>query len=186
MGIKAKLGLGFGMQVLLAAILGLSVLLGMARVKREFSHGIEVDAPVMANARHLSKLIVDMETGQRGFCITQNEEFLQPYIAGAKEFYELIKVEKQLVHSKPSQVAALERIEHLVHEWQAKAAKPEIAMARKVATHHIDAEHLQDVLGLGVGKRLMDRFMSLAHDLEISFSERGDWEGAFEIGRAHV
>ena len=181
MKIQTKLGLGFGIQVLLTAALGLSVLFGMARVKREFSHGVEVDAPVMANARHLSKLVVDMETGQRGFCITQKDEFLEPYFAGAREFDELIKEEKKLVSNKPGQVAVLERIEYLVHEWQEKAARPEIAMARKVAAHHIDAQHLQEVLGRGVGKRLMDTFMALGHELELSFSERGDWEGAYVV-----
>ena len=124
MKIRTELGLGFGGQVLLAAVLGLGVLLGMAEVDRQFSFVVEHDAPVIANARHLSKLVVDMETGQRGFCITQQEEFLEPYTTGAKEFEALIKEQKKLVSDNSSQVAALKRIEHLVHEWKKKAAEP--------------------------------------------------------------
>ncbi len=181
MKITTKIGLGFGMQILFAAVLGSCVLLGMLAVKRQFSIVVERDAPVIANARHLSKLVVDMETGQRGFCITQQEQFLKPYIMGVKEFDALIEKEKALVSNDLSQVAALERIEDLVHEWEEKAAKPEIAMARKVATHEIDAEHLQDVLGRGVGKELMDRIMALGHEIEVAFSGQGDWEGAFAV-----
>ncbi len=181
MKIRTRLGLGFGIQVLLTAVLGLSVLYGMDNVRHKFSQVVEIDAPVMANARQLSKLVVDMETGQRGFCITQNEAFLEPYINGSRDFEQLINLEKQLVIANPDQVAILERIEDLVNQWQEKAAKPEIAMARKVALRTIDADHFQDVLGRGVGKGLMDRFMTLAHQLELSFSQRADWEGAFVV-----
>ena len=181
MKIRTRLGVGFGIVLLLTAVLGVTVLLNMADVKREFACVVEHDAPVMANARQLTKLVVDMETGQRGFCITRKQEYLEPYTVGGKEFDALIEQEKKLVSDNPSQIAALERIEHLVHEWQEKAALPEIAMARKVAANRVDARHLQDVLRRGVGKELMDRFMALGHELEVSFSGRGDWEGAFAV-----
>jgi methyl-accepting chemotaxis protein len=178
---KTRLNLSFGGQILFAAILGMYVLLGLNDVKQQFSFVVEHDAIVIANARHLSMLVVDMETGQRGFCIVQKEEFLAPYIDGVKKFDVLIEKEKKLVSDNPGQVEALERIEHLVREWQEKAAKPEIEMARRVATHTIDAQQLQDVLRLGVGKELIDRFMTLSHEIEVFFSDRGDWEGAFVV-----
>ena len=178
---KTKLGLGFGGQVLLAAILGIYVLLSLTDVKQQFSFVAEHNAPVIANAKHLSKLVLDMETGQRGFCIVQKEEFLAPYISGAKEFEALIEEEKKLVSDNPSQIETLERVQQLVQEWQNKAAMPEIAMARKVATSIIDAQILQDTLRRGVGKELLDRFMALGHEIEVSFSGRGDWEGAFAV-----
>ena len=178
---KTKLGLGFGGQVLLAAILGIYVLLSLTDVKQQFSFVVEHNGPVIANAKRLSKLVLDMETGQRGFCIVQKEEFLAPYISGAKEFEVLIEEEKKLVSDNPGQVETLERIQHLVQEWQNKAAMPEIAMARKVATSIIDAQILQDTLRRGVGKKLIDRFMALGHEIEVLFSGQGDWEGAFAV-----
>ena len=178
---SARLGLGFGVQILLAAVLGISVLFGIASVQRQFRFVVEHEAPVIAHARHLSKLVVDMETGQRGFVISGEEEFLAPYNSGAEEFDALIETEKKLVSDDPSQVSALQRITSLIEEWKEKAARPEIAMARKVATHGIDAAHLQDILGRGLGKNLMDRIMTLGHEIEVSFSELGDWEGAFVV-----
>jgi len=181
MNTKTRLGLGFGGQILLAAILGIYVLFGLTDVKQHFGFVIEHDAPVIANARYLSKLVVDMETGQRGFCIVQKEEFLAPYNAGVRNFRTLMEKEKKLVSDNPGQVEALEQIEHLVHEWQDKAAKPEIEMARKTAMHTIDAHKLQDILKRGVGKELIDKFMALGHEIEFSFSDRRDWEGAFAV-----
>ena len=155
LNISTRLGLGFGVMLLLAGVLGTSVLLGMASVQRQFQVVAEHDAPVIANARHLSKLVVDMETGQRGFVITARDDFLQPYHSGAEEFDTLLEEEKELVSDNPPQVAALERIDGLVAEWKEKAAVPEISMARKVAAQEIDAEHLTG--SLCAGKLLAQR-----------------------------
>ncbi len=62
MNIRTKLAVGFGIVLLLITVLGVTVLFNMADVKQQFAFVIEHDAPVMANARHLSKLVVDMET----------------------------------------------------------------------------------------------------------------------------
>ena len=157
MNIRRRLGAGFGIVLLLTTVLGVTVLLKMADVKRKFTFVVEHDAPVMANARQLSKLVVDMEAGQKGFCITGKEEFLEPYEEGLREFERLVVREKAMIAGNPGQVRRIERIESLVDQWRRRAAEPEIAMARKVATHEIDARHLQSVLRRGIGKKLRSR-----------------------------
>jgi len=54
-------------------------------------------------------------------------------------------------------------------------------MRRKVGKAKIDAYHLQEILSRGEGKSLIDNFMALGHEVEVFFSERGDWEGAFAV-----
>ncbi len=64
-------------------------------------------------------------------------------------------------------------------------------MRRRIGEATVDAHHLQEILSQGVGKRLMDSFMALAHEIESSFkvddetfladSPRGDWEVAFAV-----
>ena len=76
--------------------------------------------------------------------ITGKDEFLQPYNEGITEFEKILKIEKELVSDNPSQVKALEKIEDLVHEWQDKAAKPEMAMRRSSGV--INAEKLLEEL----------------------------------------
>ena len=125
-----KLALGFGSLLAGFLLLSVVILINLDTMETQFSFVVEHDAPVIANAHLLSKLVVDMETGQRGFVITGRDEFLQPYSEGIAEFDKLIEEEKELVNDNASQVRALDKIHYLVHEWQDKAAKPEIAMRR--------------------------------------------------------
>ncbi len=179
--IGKKMGLGFGAVLALVAILAIVVLFNLASIHRHFVFVIEHDAPALANARHLERLVVDMETGQRGFVITGKDEFLEPYDNAVASFAGLLNEEKTLVSDNPPQVKLLEEIEARVREWQDKAAAPEIAMRRRVGEARVDARHLQEILSQGVGKRLMDEFMALGHQIEVAFSGRGDWEGAFAV-----
>ncbi len=181
MTIGRKMGLGFGTLLAFVATLAIVVLVHLADINRQFSFVIQHDAPVIANARHLLTLVVDMETGQRGFVITGNDEFLEPYEKAVASFTGLLNEEKALVSDDPRQVKLLEEIEDSVHEWREKAASPEIAMRRMVGEAGVDAYHLQEILSQGVGKRLMDKFMALGHEVEASFRERGNWEGAFAV-----
>ncbi len=181
MTIGKKIGLGFGVLLALVATLAIVVLFHLADMNRQFSFVIQHDAPVIANARHLSKLVVDMETGQRGFVITGEDEFLEPYEKALVAFEELLDEEKALVSDNPRQVKLLEMIGTAVQEWQERAATPEIAMRRKVGEATVDTYRLQEIVSQGVGKRLMDKFMGLGHEIEVAFSEQGDWEGAFAV-----
>ena len=96
MTIKTKLIASFGVLLLLSIVFGSVVFSSMASVREQFGLVVERDTPVIANANRLLKLIVDMETGQRGFCITQKEEFLEPYNTACGEFHELLEAEKDL------------------------------------------------------------------------------------------
>jgi len=161
--IKSKLAAGFGILLVVFAVFGLVVLRNMADVQAQFSYVIERDTPAIAKANQLYRLVVDMETGQRGFCITQKEEFLEPYNTACDEFSELFGSVKESVSHDPNQVKTLDRIYDLVEQWQQEAARPEIAMARKVAAHRETNEplvSLTDVSALleaGTGKALLDK-----------------------------
>ncbi len=93
MTIGKKMGLGFGVLLALSVTLAVVVLFNVSDMHRQFSFVIEHDAPVIANARHLSKLVVDMETGQRGFVITGQDEFLEPYDNALASFADLLDAE---------------------------------------------------------------------------------------------
>jgi len=161
--IKSKLAAGFGILLVVFAVFGFVVLRNMADVQAQFSYVVEHDTPAIAKANQLYRLVVDMETGQRGFCITQKEEFLEPYNIACDEFNELLGTLKELVSDNPNQIKTLVRICDLVEQWQREAGRPEIAMARKVATHREMNEQpasLKDVAALleaGTGKVLLDK-----------------------------
>ena len=149
-------------------------MINITDMENQFGIVITHDVLIISNAHLLSKLVVDMEIGQRGFIITQKEEFLEPYYDGSEEFDRIITEEKLLVADIPDQVARLKRIEQLVEEWKTNVATPEITMARKVRKHNIDASYLQSVLGKGVGKGLMDKIRSVLSEMNDNFRIEGN------------
>ena len=130
MKIRTKILVGFFIIIALASFLGITVFFNTLDVSKSFTFLVEHDLEVLQNAQKLQKLVVDAETGQRGFIITGDESFLEPYNNGINGFDALIKVEKGLVSDNPSQVQRLENIQALFEEWQLKAAQPEINAAR--------------------------------------------------------
>ena len=78
---------------------------------------VEHTQQVIGNANELKALIVDVETGTRGYLITGDDKFLAPYNIGkpqlAAEFLNL----KELVQDNPPQVGRLGRIEALQNQW---------------------------------------------------------------------
>ena len=172
--IGTKLLIGSGVLLLLLIIVGAVVTINTLDMEDQFEFVVTHDAVVIANAHQLIKLIVDMETGQRGFVITHKEDFLDPYYNGYVEFKKLMAIEKTLVYDDPAQVLRLKGIEQLVEQWQMEAAIPEIKLAQKVSQHDIDAEYLQIVLGKGLGKGLMDNLRSILEELNYNLEREGN------------
>jgi signal transduction histidine kinase/ActR/RegA family two-component response regulator len=160
--IKQKLTAGFGVLLLIFTAFGIVVLNSMTNVQEQFSLVVNQDAPALAKANQLYRLVVDMETGKRGFCITQKEEFLEPYNSASAQFNDLMQSLKALVSHHPNQAKKLERIQRLVEQWQNEVAKPGIAQARRAGAIRESGEYPQalwEVAALveaGTGKALLD------------------------------
>jgi len=172
-----KLALGYGVLLVFLITFGIFFLVNLSGIVKQFSFLIENDASIVANAREMSKLVIDMETGQRSFIITGKEEFLEPYNKGANEFKKLIEKEKYLVRDNPGQIKTLEKIEGLVDKWQQKAVRPEIAIRKKINRNLIDAEYLQTLLSNGVGKGIMDNIRSVFDEMVANFRKTGNEDG---------
>ncbi|GFN39827.1 MAG: putative histidine kinase [Marine Group I thaumarchaeote] len=151
MKIGIKLTVGFLIVISFVVLIGTISYFNTDSLGKNFEFLVEHDLNVLQNAQKLQKLVVDAETGQRGFVITGDEDFLAPYYNGVNEFNELIEVEKKLVSDNPPQVQRLERINELFEEWQAKAAIPEIEMARTVNSD------VAALLQAGTGKSILDQ-----------------------------
>jgi PAS domain S-box-containing protein len=76
---------------------------------------------VIAQSRRLLKLTVDMETGERGYLVTGNDAFLQPYQEASKVIDSEYQKLYLLVADNPSQQARLEALRSRIHHWQVYA-----------------------------------------------------------------
>lgn len=169
MKIKFKLIASFSIIIGLTVLLGIFTIIEFSVIQEKYEHIILEDLLVLENAQLLQKLIVDAETGQRGFIITGEENFLEPYYGGIGDFESLILVEKELVSKEhPAQIQRLEKIEGLFEEWQAKAAIPEIETGRQFHAGEVSFDDVSLMLQGETGKNLLDQM-------------RGEFETFIEI-----
>jgi PAS domain S-box-containing protein len=126
----------------------------------------ESDRLVLQTERVLEKLartrtgIVDAETGQRGFIITNLERYLEPYRTGAVAAQEALAELRRLTVDNPAQQTRLDRLEPLIQERLQMLAET-IQLRRDVgfdaATRNILTHR---------GKATMDAIRGVISDME--------------------
>jgi len=178
--IRQKMLVGYAIPILLMVVIAGLV---TYNIKKLVSTAKWVDhtQQVMADGSELSKLLVDMETGERGFLIAGKEEFLEPFNNGQKSWDKKMGALKQLVNDNPAQVARLTEIDGLKNEWLKVAANVEIAERRKVVKGAKNAEYLQAVLKKGRGKNILDGLRSTFDRLDGRFKKAGLLKGSMYV-----
>jgi hypothetical protein len=95
-----KIIIGYLIILILMINMTVVLLFNLKNLANNFTFLVEHDQPVLANAYQLAKLIVDMETGLRGFLLTGQQEFLEPYQNGRKQFAVLLDPTKNSLSAK--------------------------------------------------------------------------------------
>lgn len=105
------------------------------------------------------KLAVDMETGVRGFVLTGNEEFLEPYHSGDAEIYGLLETLRldAALRSGEGQLERVEQVAVLLDTWRMRVATPLIDLRRGD-----DVASATDLVASGRGKVLTDAIRAAA------------------------
>ena len=118
---------------------------------------------VIEQSELLQKVLLDMETGVRGFIITGQENFLEPHHEGEKLFKQMItKLQKQ-VSDNPSQLELLKKVHLIADKWNYDVLDVAVAKRNKVVDGG-DADSFKEVVAFvasGQGKNLMDEMREL-------------------------
>jgi len=150
------------------------------QVIEKFHSLIVNEEPTITNAQELLRLVVDMETGERGFVITGKDLSLQPYNAGLREFDRIYAIEQALVAGDPRQTALLQDVARLKSQWLSQAAGPEIALRRAVSAGTATLQDVIALVSLGRGKAIVDTIRARVAQLLIvaQARERDDYNAA--------
>lgn len=109
-------------------------------------------APASANVDALLTAFVDEETGERGYLITSNASFLQPYHKGLAAAPRLMDELRHELAGRTGDLADLSLVDARYRGWSDRVAQPEIAdVMRGRASAAIAIERA------GVGKSHFDR-----------------------------
>ncbi|MFC9552196.1 CHASE3 domain-containing protein [Rhodococcus sp. NPDC056960] len=86
--------------------------------------------PAQRSVAMLRTAFVDQETGERGFVLTGDPRFLEPYDAGRGDAAKLLSaLDADVADDVPTR-EALEAVKQAAQDWTARAAEPEIAAFR--------------------------------------------------------
>ncbi len=164
------------MAILLGLSVGILVLLGILSYNQmrnliDNKSWVEHTHRAVRVAEQIGKLLIDMETGERGFLITGKDDFLEPYTKARATINAKINEAKKLVEDNPIQVERLIEIENLVSQWFDKAATPEIASRRNITAGSKLEKELQDILVSDVKDKNQNPLKKELASLEYSFEK---------------
>ena len=96
--------------------------------------------------------MVDQETGLRGYLITGDEKFLEPYHRGGNAYTAAIQKIKDITSDNPSQQSRLDELNELAKNWRSVIAERAIALMAKPEMR----EEARAWEGSTLGKTAMD------------------------------
>ncbi|MCP3901767.1 MAG: chemotaxis protein [Desulfobacteraceae bacterium] len=158
MGLKTKIILGSCVTLALMVVLGL-ISVNANKTLTQSNKLVDHTHVVIAEANSIIAAGVDMETGMRGYLLAGQEQFLDPYKGGRKNFYELIETLSKTVNDNPAQVQLLSEVKTNIDAWQTDVTEVQIELRRKIG----DAKTMNDMahlVGQAKGKVYFDKFRS--------------------------
>lgn len=151
LGIRTKITLGYIVIILclLASVIILNNQITALQKERNFI--IKYDSQVQELTNRIEKYILDMESSQRGFIITGDESYLEPYNSAAENWKIDFNDLHQLLDNKPKQQEKLKEIEVTIEHWIATTGNPTLLMKKENNT-----AALKEFFKVDVGRKDME------------------------------
>ncbi|WP_231574887.1 CHASE3 domain-containing protein [Paenibacillus sp. FSL R7-0273] len=119
--IRGRIALGYAV---ILVMLGLFLVIVSSRItdlEKETVYLSDHDIEVHELTYRIEKNVLDMETGQRGFSLTGDSSYLEPYNTGLSEWAVNYSKLKALITDNPYQLENLESIKQDIEKWIAEA-----------------------------------------------------------------
>jgi signal transduction histidine kinase len=130
---------------------------------------------VLVVANQFERLLVDAETGVRGFVITRSEDFLEPWQTAQTDFPDQAKMLEQLVADNPEQLARAQQIAAAGRSYLMDYTVPLVDTARRYPTAARTVAATAEGKGrLDAIRAEFDRFIVTEHDLAVARQSRAD------------
>jgi CHASE3 domain sensor protein len=159
---RRRLGIAVAVPViaLIALALVFLALLGyLQATMRWVSHSDEV----LAQANRLERLLVDRESGMRGYLVTGSPSFLEPYQQAQRALGPLFDDLDRLVADYPAQTQRLVDLRRMADQWDA-AARPLLA-AREGGDDPPLEPHVEEQRQMGALRAALAAFLATEADL---------------------
>lgn len=161
--IKPVMWVGALLPALLMIVVASVALVQFSSLKED-NDWVDHTYEVIIKAHQIEKLMVDLETGQRGFIITGKNNFLEPYEQSKHIIISNIGKLKEKVSDNIPQVARLSQLEREINKWLDTAGQPEIDARNQYSRGEVSFEFLAQMLIDETGKDLVDNSRNLLKD----------------------
>jgi sigma-B regulation protein RsbU (phosphoserine phosphatase) len=133
--------------------------------------------PASVQSRILLTSLVNQETGQRGYILTGDDSFLEPYRRGGRVFRETLASLQRRFADDPEMTAALSKVEEAAAQWQQGASRPEIE-----ARGRGEIGAARQLVLVRRGKALFDQVRAEVADLQQLIDTRSERAATREAG----
>ena len=169
MTVRQKIAISLA-SAFLTLIVGVAAV-GMVLRGRSATQELDRTYAIVAHLQGLISGLVDAETGQRGYLITGDSAYLEPFHAGTVAADSHLVVLRQLVSDSTQR----RRLDSLATLRRARVARLEEGIALRSAGRTTEAG---DIVRSGIGKRLMDAARAVVADM--ATHERRDLEAGMQ------
>ncbi len=180
MQFRTQLVVGYSIALILMTIIGVVVYTSVNDLIK-ISGWVEHTHEVIEHGDGLKIEIVNMETSMRGFLISGEEEFLEPYQTARKNFERIIAASKALVSDNPAQVSRLENIEQLAQNWIKNAAEVQIELRKKVNEGLETVQTFKQLQSRTVGKEIFGEIRKILDGIDTIFLQEDNEAGRYLI-----
>lgn len=153
--ISKKLYTGFGLVLLIIAVLVLCALRGFDQVSTSVKRNIH-SYEVLNRSTSILNSLVDIETAMRGFALTGQDSFLEPMVKGEEVFADSLNRVKKATADNPQQQARLDRLQQVYQQWLQQDMQTSINLRREVNADRAPLTALITQISSGQAKAKMD------------------------------
>ena len=177
MSLRVRVLFGFAVALFGGVIAILQIFSGLHETHRANQAVTDRWTPAAAASNRLLSHLVDQETGERGYLITGDAKFLQPYTEGRSQTTQDLAMIRTLSGGVPAISASLAGVETQWNLWLTDVAEPEIA-ARQAG----NATQTQQLVDRSQDKPVFDDLRAKVATLQQDISTRASAARKSETG----
>lgn len=168
--IRAKLTLGFAIVILLTVVTGALGLVSAQRIKAAAQANENTHARLV-ELEAIEKNLLNIQTGERGFAVTGDENYLEAYTLGTTSIDPHFKKAREMFADNPAQLKTLDNVQTTYKSWLKFSEEEAISRRKQLNNNVIDQVTFLNLYTAMSGKPAMD-------DMKLKLGEMSKLEKA--------
>ncbi len=154
--LKKKILVGGLLPLLLIGLVNVVGLINFNGVIESYQW-VSITNKVIEMGGNIEKSALNMQTGERGYLLTGNKEFLEPYTNGVQNYKQIFKELKALITIKES-LDAITDAEEILDGWKINIAEPFIQRRSSLDNTPDNLKIISDMVSTEKGKEYFEKY----------------------------